>query len=423
MINTDINTFIDGCGELAVELQAELTRRPAVSPGSGGTGELDKCRYLESALRGLGITALARHDAPDARAEGGIRPNLIASLQGADASLPPLWIVSHLDVVPSGELSHWDSDPWALRTEGRRLIGRGTEDNQQGIVSAVLAALAFVRTGRLPRRPLRLLFASDEECGSEFGIAWLLRERPGLFADGGFALVPDGGDSAGATIEIAEKNQLWLRLRTVGKQTHASRPDLGVNAALAGAALAVRLHAGLAAAFAERDSLFAPDRTTAEPTKREANVPNVNTIPGEDVFYMDIRALPRYPVADILAAAARIKEGVERDYGVSVICEAVQCMESRQTDAASPVVALLSAAVRELAGVEARPVGIGGGTVAAHLRNAGMDAAVWSRLDDTAHQPNEYCLLDNILFGAKVMAHMVMAPPMPPLSTEHIIED
>jgi succinyl-diaminopimelate desuccinylase len=221
--------------------------------------------------------------------------------------------------------------------------------------------------------------------------------------------VPDGGDSAGATIEVAEKNQLWLRLRTVGKQTHASRPDLGVNAALAGAALAVRLHAGLAAAFAERDSLFAPDRTTAEPTKRDANVPNVNTIPGEDVFYMDIRALPRYPVAAILAEARRIAAGAERDFGVRIECEAVQSMESRATDTRAPIVALLTEAVRSIAGLEARPVGIGGGTVAAHLRNAGLDAAVWSRLDDTAHQPNEYCLLDNILFGAKVMAHMAAA--------------
>jgi succinyl-diaminopimelate desuccinylase len=37
-----------------------------------------------------------------------------------------------------------------------------------------------------------------------------------------------------------------------------------------------------------------------------------------------------------------------------------------------------------------------------------MDAVVWSRLDDTAHQPNEYALLDNIIGDAKVMAALML---------------
>jgi succinyl-diaminopimelate desuccinylase len=58
--------------------------------------------------------------------------------------------------------------------------------------------------------------------------------------------------------------------------------------------------------------------------------------------------------------------------------------------------------------VDTRPIGIGGGTVGAYLRNAGMDSVVWSRMDDTAHQPNEYTLLDNILGDAKVMALLMV---------------
>jgi succinyl-diaminopimelate desuccinylase len=46
--------------------------------------------------------------------------------------------------------------------------------------------------------------------------------------------------------------------------------------------------------------------------------------------------------------------------------------------------------------------------VGAYLRNAGIDSVVWSRMDDTAHQPNEYALLDNILSGAKVMALLML---------------
>ena len=49
-------------------------------------------------------------------------------------------------------------------------------------------------------------------------------------------------------------------------------------------------------------------------------------------------------------------------------------------------------------------MGIGGGTVAAFFRRAGLPAAVWMTQTDTAHQPNEYCLISNIMTDAKVFA-------------------
>jgi succinyl-diaminopimelate desuccinylase len=402
----EIFDFIDDSEDLAVELQAELTRRPALSPASGGEGELDKCLFLEQWLSSRGI-ALERHDAPDPRAKGGIRPNLIATITGK-ADTPRLWIMSHLDVVPAGEASLWDSDPWTMVKRDGRLIGRGVEDNQQGLVSSVLAALALVRLGIRPKREVKLLFASDEECGSVFGVDWLLKNRRGLFKRGDFVLIPDGGSPSGDTIEIAEKNQLWLAVRTTGKQAHASRPDMGRNACVAGADLLLRLRNGLLKKFSARDGLFEPDYSTVEPTKKEANVPNVNTIPGEDLFYIDIRALPRYPVKEILEEARCIKAGVEQDYGVKVEITSAQSMESKATAPDAPVVKMLSAACKQVLGVEPRLVGIGGGTVGACLRNEGIDAVVWSTLDNTAHQPNEYCLVKNLLCDAKVMAHLAV---------------
>jgi succinyl-diaminopimelate desuccinylase len=49
-------------------------------------------------------------------------------------------------------------------------------------------------------------------------------------------------------------------------------------------------------------------------------------------------------------------------------------------------------------------VGIGGGTVAAQLRAAGYDAAVWCRIAGCAHQSDEYCLVENMIGDAKVFA-------------------
>src|SRR5512145_2972699 len=93
-----------------VELETELTRHPAMSPDSGGEGEWDKCEALEAWLRKRGITELERHDASDPRAKNGKRPNLVATIRGA-SDAKRLWLMSHTDVVPPGELSMWKSDP------------------------------------------------------------------------------------------------------------------------------------------------------------------------------------------------------------------------------------------------------------------------------------------------------------------------
>jgi succinyl-diaminopimelate desuccinylase len=323
-------------------------------------------------------------------------------------------------VVPPGEASLWKSDPWAAVLAkagpgpdgaplGKRIIGRGVEDNQQGLVSSVLAALALITQGLSPARTVKLLFAADEENGSAYGIDWLLKNHGGLFHKNDMVLIPDSGDSKGESIEVAEKNLLWVRFTTRGRQAHGSRPDQGANAHLAGAELAVGLHYDLMKKFSARDPLFEPDYSTFEPTKKEANVPNVNTVPGEDVFYMDMRVLPHYPVKAVLAEIDAVKARIEAAQGLKITYEILQCVESKATPEDAPLIRLLSKTIREVYGTEPRLVGIGGGTVAACLRNAGIDSAVWARIDNTAHQPNEYALIGNILGDASVMALLMTA--------------
>jgi len=407
-------TRIDKSLELAIELETELTKIKAISPDSGGEGEYDKCIFLEEWLRAHGITDLKRYDASDERAKGNVRPNLIATIQGSDTeSEGRLWILSHIDVVPPGDEKLWDSDPWTLTLKddlplGKRLIGRGTEDNQQGLVSSVLAALAFASQGIQPQRTLKLLFASDEEVGSVYGIEWLVKNHSDLFNKNDMVLVPDGGDKKGECIEIAEKSIYWVRFTTHGKQTHGSRPDTGENAFIAGSDLALLLHYQLSDIFNAKNPMFEPNYSTFQPTKKEANVPNINTIPGEDVFYMDMRVLPQYSKDSICKEIDRIINEVKEDYRVTIEYSFIQSMESKPTSENAPIVKLLSNAVKEVYGIKPHPIGIGGGTMAASLRNIGIDCAVWTKTDESLHQPNEYALLENIIGDAKVMALLAM---------------
>jgi succinyl-diaminopimelate desuccinylase len=401
---------IDNLRDLAVELQRGLVAIPAICPASGGEGELDKAVWLEAELRRLGLADLGRCDAPDPAAKGGVRPNLIARLPGADRSRT-LWLMSHLDIVPPGDLTAWRSEPYTLVVEDGRLIGRGVEDNHQAIVASILVARAFLELGWTPPVDLALLFCADEETGSAYGARFLARERADLFGPQDSFVVPDAGNAEGTLLEIAEKSIWWLKVRTTGKQCHAASPERGVNAFRAASDLVVRL-GSLRQTFAQRDPLFDPPVSTFEPTKKETNVPNVNTVPGDDVFYLDSRVLPTVPLAAVEAEVRRLAAEVEREHGVTIALEDVQREQAAPpTSPEADVVRLIADAARRVYGVTAVPQGIGGGTVAAVFRDLGLPAAVYARLDESAHQPNEYCLLDNLIGDAKVFALAALGLP------------
>lgn len=385
-----------------IALQTLLSSIPAIAPESGGDGESLKCAALEKWLLDAGFAReqLAHFDAPDKRVSSGLRPNLVLTVPGKDDS-GAVWVMAHLDIVPPGDLGLWKSDPFSVQYDeaADKLTGRGVEDNQQGLTAGVFAALALLRNGVTPERTVKLLFMADEEFGSEYGIKFLLRNHRQIFGKDDLILIPDGGDAHGETIEVAEKNILWLRLHTTGRQSHGSMPDKGKNAHLAACDLALRLN-DLENFFGERDDLFSPSRSTFQPTKKEANVETVNIIPGDDVLYMDCRILPRYSLDEVRGEVARRVREVESKYGVTIEVSEMQAQQSPATPVTSPVVTRLAEAIKKAHGIEARPIGIGGGTVGAELRNFGYNAAIWSTIDEVCHQPNEYCYVRNIIADA-----------------------
>ena len=405
-----MNDFEKICGyiekniETAIELEKILTKIPALAPESGGDGESAKCKALEDFLSAHGIKDFEHFDAPDSRVSSGVRPNLVATIKGKTAK--NLWIMSHLDVVPAGEEKLWKTPPFEVVQKDGKLFGRGVEDDQQGAVCSVMAALALNALQIQPEYTVRLLFVADEEVGSKYGIEYLVKNHK-LFNKDDLIITPDGGDPKGETIEVAEKNLLWLKVQTHGKQAHGSTPDEGVNAHLASCALALKINA-LEKELAERNPLFSPDRSTFQPTKKEANVPNVNTIPGDDVIYFDCRILPCYSLDDVRKYVKKCCDEVSAEYGVTFTLSEEQAVESPATPETCEVVQVLEAAVRRVLKLEPRIVGIGGGTVAACLRSAGYNAVVWSKHDETMHQPNEYCLIQNLIDESKVLASVML---------------
>ena len=381
----------------------ELLKIRAVNPDGGGKGEYERAMFIMKSLEDLGLK-VARYDIPDGRVPEGVRVNLTTTLAGQDESRT-LWFAAHMDTVPEGSRELWSTDPYIPVLKDGKIFGRGSEDNGQAIGSTFFAMKAIKALGIRPTMNLGLVYVSDEESGSNYGIIPLLEKE--IFKPTDVAIVPDMGSPDGSLIEIAEKSILWLKITTRGKQVHGSTPEKGLNARRVAAKFSVQLDEVLHSRYPAQDLLFDPSASTFEPTKCEPNVENVNTVPGLDVQYFDCRVLPRYQLDEVKKQIESVRANLEKESGAKIEIQSIQREQnSNPTPMESPIVQKLKTALKALRGLDAKPIGVGGGTVGAFFRRRGIHTAVWSTLDDLAHQPNEYCKIQNMVDDAKIFVHV-----------------
>ncbi len=409
---------IDNMQDEMVNALANICRIPAIAPESGGDGEAKKAHYIVDMCKALGFKNIEVVEAPDRRVSAGYRPNIIVTVKGSNSQLPevtqpteerlpPLWIVSHADVVPVGDITLWNSEPHNPIVKDGKLIGRGVEDNGQSLIASIFATKAIVDAGIQPKRDVKLCFVADEEVGSKFGIKYLVQQ--GLFSKDDLILVPDFGDPEGKVIEVVEKGHLQIKIVTKGKQVHASRPHKGINAMVAASRFIDRITTALYEKYNQEDVMFYPPTSTFEATKREANVPNINTVPGEDIFYMDCRILPLHDLEEIVETMKGVATKVGIETGARIELQEVRLTPAPPaTPIDSDIVQNLQKAIGQVYGFEAKPIGIGGGTCAAIFRKNGYPAAVWSTNQETAHEPNECSKIENLVADAKVFALLAL---------------
>ena len=398
--------WIDQSRDDFTRFMVEMLKIKAVNPDGGGKGEYARALFMKKWVEDTGLK-VTRYDIPDSRVAEGVRVNLTTVIEGEDTGRT-LWLAAHLDTVPEGSRELWTTDPYVPVVKDGKIFARGSEDNGQAVGSTLFTMKAIKTLGIRPKMNLGLALVSDEESGSKYGVIPLLEK--GVFKPIDIALVPDTGKPDGSEIEIAEKSILWLRVTTKGMQVHGSTPEKGLNARRVAMKFAIQLDEMLHSKYPAKDLLFDPQPSTFEPTKCDANVDNVNTVPGTDVQYFDCRVLPRYPLVDVLKEIESVRVRLEKETGGRIEIKPIQQEENTiTTPMDSPIVVRLKAALKQLRGLDAKAIGIGGGTVGAYFRRKGIDTAVWSTLDDMAHQPNEYCKIENMVNDAKVFVHVAIA--------------
>ena len=282
----------------ALELTRALIACPSVTPADAGCQALMTERLAAS---GFSIETL----------QFGSVTNLWA--RRGDAR-PVLCFAGHTDVVPTGPLEEWRSDPFTPVIRDGVLYGRGAADMKSGLAAMVTATEEFVAAHPDHRGSIAFLITSDEEGPSVDGtkrVVEALKAR-GETIDWCIVGEPSSGQTVGDTIKIGRRGSLSGRLTVHGVQGHVAYPQLAENPVHT---LAPALAELTARTWDGGDAFFQP--TTFQISNLNAGTGAPNVIPGELKARFNLRYCPvqtvealKKTVEDILARH-RVRHTIE----------------------------------------------------------------------------------------------------------------
>jgi succinyl-diaminopimelate desuccinylase len=356
-----------------LELTRELVSRPTVSPADSGCQEL-----LIARLEPLGFTV--------ERMRFGEVDNFWAVRRGGEG--PLVCFAGHTDVVPTGPLEQWHSDPFVPVVRDGMLYGRGAADMKSGLAAMLTATEAFVQARGTFQGAIAFLITSDEEGPSVDGtrrVVEALRTR-GERID--FCVVgePSSQSRFGDTIRIGRRGSLSGRLTVHGVQGHVAYPDRADNPIHRIAPALVELTSRSWDAGTEH---FQP--TTFQISNLNSGTGAPNVIPGELKARFNLRWSPVQTLDSLKMTIISILDRHGLRYSLDWFVSALPYY--------SPPAALAQAAaavVHEVAGVEPE-LSTGGGTSDGRFFAApGTEVIELGVVNETIHMIDECCRVEDI---------------------------
>jgi succinyl-diaminopimelate desuccinylase len=199
----------------ALELAQDLIRRRSVTPDDGGCQDMLAARL---AAAGFKCESMRFGEVTNLWARRG------------DAA-PLLCFAGHTDVVPTGPLAEWQSDPFVPTIRDGKLYGRGAADMKSSIAAFVVAVETFVAERPQHAGSIALLLTSDEEGPAVDGtvkVVEVLKKR-GDTMDYCIVGEPTSVDALGDTLKNGRRGSLSGRLTVRGVQGHVAYPHLARN--------------------------------------------------------------------------------------------------------------------------------------------------------------------------------------------------
>ncbi len=260
-----------------LHLTEQLIACRSVTPDDGGCQQIIRERLLP-----LGFSFETIVSGPDQFRV----TNLWAVRRGSDSKAPLLAFAGHTDVVPTGPLEQWRSDPFVPTHREGRLFGRGAADMKSSLAAMVVATEEFVAAHPAHRGSLAFLLTSDEEGPANDGtvkvVEWL--QRQGTRLDACIVGEPTSVDRLGDMVKNGRRGSLSGKLTVKGVQGHIAYPHLAKNPIhLAAPALAE-----LAAIEWDRGNAYFPP-TSWQMSNIHAGTGATNVIPGALVVDFNFR--------------------------------------------------------------------------------------------------------------------------------------
>jgi acetylornithine deacetylase/succinyl-diaminopimelate desuccinylase family protein len=313
------------------------------------------------------------------------RPSVVAQIGGE----PTLCYCSHIDVVPAGDPSLWDSDPYSGHITDGRMHGRGSSD-AKGPVAAALEAVEILRSAGVDLAGLQLAFVADEETMGLKGAKPLV--EAGVLP----AKKVIVGEPTSLRIVRAQRGPCWFRLIVRGVAGHGSAPERGVNAIKHMAAILLRLEETL------------PDITHPVVGGPSINVgtitggEKVNVIPASCIAEVDRRTIPGEKIEDIEEQVGRAIEFAREQFpDIDARIEIPHFGTPFEVALDAPVVSEMVRASGDAQSGEAEVIGFRGSSDARFFAEHGADVCVCGPGDITvAHTARESIDLDELGHGA-----------------------
>jgi succinyl-diaminopimelate desuccinylase len=365
-----------------VSIVSDLVRHNTTNP----PGNEHLCKETVTAcMRRLGMEVSCYEKQPG-------RTNVVGKIGQGPKSIG---FVSHMDVVPPGELDQWQTPPFEPTIKDGKIYGRGTLDDKGSFACAYSACKAYLAEHTEFDGTIYLIAAADEEVGSELGIIYLVDEI-GIKFD--VAIIPDGGRM---DLSIyGEKGILWVEVESRGVQAHGSTPELGRNAIVPLAELITRLKViDLGASY---DRAF--DGWTMNIGTIQGGS-STNTVPAAARVTIDFRLPAGISRDQVLAKIHEAIHDVQQiSPGADLKAQILHETEPHVSDKNSIIIRSFDRAARKL-GIPMKYETFGGNTVAKNLFFAGITSVVHYPGDDKlAHVPNEFVIIDELVLGSVLYA-------------------
>ncbi|MCA1585785.1 MAG: acetylornithine deacetylase/succinyl-diaminopimelate desuccinylase family protein [Acidobacteria bacterium] len=406
---------VDTLRDEIVDFTSALIRVPTVNPP--GDAYEDCARLIGERLSGFGfdVDFIAAEGRPE-HTRRHPRVNVVGLRRGR-RDRPAVHLNGHFDVVPAS--AGWTVDPFAGLVRDGRVYGRGACDMKGGIAAAIYAAEAIRRADIPLNGSVEISGTVDEESGGFAGAALLAHQRR-LSADRlDHVIIPEPLNVD--RICTGHRGVYWFEVETIGRVAHGSMPFLGVSAIEHMGVILERVRAELQPMLAAR--------TTAMPivpdAARHATI-NVNAVMGGQ----QVDGIQTPCVADRCRAVfdrrflleegfdatrAEIEALLERaaaqtpdlTYGLRDL----MVVHPVQTPDDSPVVRTLERHIAQVLGRRATHVASPGTYDHKHVDRIGgiRDCVAYGPgILDLAHQPDEWCGVDDLVDATKVLALSIL---------------